>query len=150
MLAYHHTAGAARHASGPYDTGPTDTSPCPRPPPPAPCASSKRSKPASDWDSVEATPASVNKWDATPGLGLTPAPNQWDATPGAGGSGGSRWDATPSAAAEGGGGSRWDATPAAAGGGARRNRWDATPAVSAAKGQELLQSGQYGIGRASP
>lgn len=90
----------------------------------AACVScSKRSKPESDWDAVEATPAAVNRWDATPGSalgGATPGPNSWDATPGG-------------AAAAAAGGSRWDATPGAAVGGAtpgtvRRNRWDETPA----------------------
>jgi splicing factor 3B subunit 1 len=87
----------------------------------APC--SKRAKPdgASEWDSVEATPAAANRWDATPGSalgGATPGPNTWDATPGAAAAaGGSRWDATPGAGLGG-------ATPAA-----RRNRWDETPAA---------------------
>eukprot|EP00879_Flechtneria_rotunda_P007341 GHRR01007702.1.p1 GENE.GHRR01007702.1~~GHRR01007702.1.p1 ORF type:complete len:901 (+),score=370.22 GHRR01007702.1:192-2894(+) len=101
---------------------------------------SKRPKPdaGSDWDSVEATPAAVNRWDATPGAalgGATPAPNTWDATPGAAMEGATpgpnAWDATPGAAAPA-GGSRWDATPGAGVGatpGARRNRWDETPAV---------------------
>ncbi|WIA10471.1 hypothetical protein OEZ85_010662 [Tetradesmus obliquus] len=76
----------------------------------------------SDWDSVEATPAAANRWDATPGSalgGATPGPNTWDATPGAAAAaaGSSRWDATPGANLGG-------ATPAA-----RRNRWDETPAA---------------------
>jgi len=76
----------------------------------------------SDWDAVEATPAAVNRWDATPGAGLgsaTPGPNSWDATPGHAAAGGSRWDATPGA-----GGGGVDATPST-----RRNRWDETPAA---------------------
>ena len=68
---------------------------------------------ASEWDSVEATPA-VNRWDATPGQALAETPGrQW---------GGSA-DAAAAAAA---GGSRWDA-PDAAGAQPKRNRWDATP-----------------------
>eukprot|EP00775_Hariotina_reticulata_P007118 gene7118-7332_t len=90
----------------------------------------------SDWDAVEATPAAVNRWDATPGAGLgsaTPGPNTWDATPGhAAAAGGSRWDATPGAGVV-------DATP-----GTRRNRWDETPAadlgVGATPGLEKKRS----------
>lgn len=91
---------------------------------------SKRAKPESDWDAVEATPAAANRWDATPGGalgGATPGPNAWDATPGAA-AGGSRWDATPGAA--------MGATP-----GARRNRWDETPAqVSQVPGDYTVRS----------
>lgn len=89
-----------------------------------PAVCSKRAKPdagGSDWDSVEATPAAANRWDATPGGalgGATPGPNAWDATPGSAAAGGSRWDATPGAALGG-------ATP----GTVRRNRWDETPAA---------------------
>eukprot|EP00884_Botryococcus_braunii_P022437 jgi/Botrbrau1/8878/Bobra.50_2s0033.1 len=74
----------------------------------------------SDWDTVDATPSTNNRWDATPGRpddGTTPA--RWDATPG-----GNKWDATPGA-------SRWDATPTPGRLGAeptpRKNRWDETP-----------------------
>ena len=62
---------------------------------------SKKPKIVSEWD-VEATP-SVQRWDATPGLGATPA------------AGGSRWEATPTP-----GRPLEGATP-------RRNRWDETP-----------------------
>ena len=85
----------------------------------------KRPKASSEWDTVEATPAAANRWDATPGGalgGATPAPNSWDATPGAAlGGGSSRWDATPGA------GLGTGATPAP-----RRNRWDETPAAVSA------------------
>eukprot|EP00891_Asterochloris_glomerata_P000831 jgi/Astpho2/831/Aster-00680 len=64
----------------------------------------KKPKTASEWD-VEATP-SVQRWDATPGLGATPA------------AGGSRWEATPTP-----GRPLEGATP-------RRNRWDETPTPS--------------------
>jgi hypothetical protein len=96
---------------------------------------SKRAKPegGSDWDSVEATPAAANRWDATPGSalgGATLGPNTWDATPGAAAAaGGSRWDATPGAGLGSG------ATPAAA---ARRNRWDETPAAVSGAGWGLV------------
>lgn len=85
-----------------------------------PCRKKPKADGGSDWDAVEATPAAVNRWDATPGAalgGATPAPNSWDATPGHAAAGGSRWDATPGA------GVGTEATPA------RRNRWDETPAA---------------------
>lgn len=90
---------------------------------PPPCCRKRPKASSSEWDSVEATPAAANLWDATPGGalgGATPGPNSWDATPGAGlGAGGSsRWDATPGA------GLGTGATPAP-----RRNRWDETPAA---------------------
>ncbi|KAG2427813.1 hypothetical protein HXX76_012137 [Chlamydomonas incerta] len=80
-------------------------------------------KARSEWDTdgVEATPGLGNRWDATPGAGLTeatPGANRWDATPGVGAA-----DATPAAG-------RWDDKAGGAGaGGGRRNRWDdPTPA----------------------
>lgn len=93
------------------------------PPPLSTC--SKRPKGeagGSEWDAVEATPAAVHRWDATPGAGLGSAP-----------AGANSWDATPGGASAAAAGSRWDATPGAGLGsatpGARRNRWDETPAA---------------------
>lgn len=118
----------------------------------------------SDWDSVEATPAAANRWDATPGGalgGTTPGPNAWDATPGAA-AGGSRWDATPGAAL---GGAtpgtvrrnRWDETPAAdLGVGAtpaaekKRSRWDETPAPGVAAGYGATPAAVGGMFGATP
>ncbi|KAG1666568.1 hypothetical protein FOA52_000535 [Chlamydomonas sp. UWO 241] len=120
---------------------------------PPPAVGSKRrsrwdqsadTKPASEWDTVEATPHVASKWDATPGPGALEA-SRWDSTPGHG----LGADATP------GGGwatpghgigadaptpkrNRWDdATPGPGGAGSGgaagavakpRSRWDATPA----------------------
>eukprot|EP00198_Chlamydomonas_reinhardtii_P011225 XP_001700562.1 nuclear pre-mRNA splicing factor, component of splicing factor 3b [Chlamydomonas reinhardtii] len=77
-------------------------------------------KARSEWDTdgVEATPGLGNRWDATPGAGLT------EATPGA-----NRWDATPGPS-ETPAGSWGGETPAGAGAGTtKRSRWDQTPAL---------------------
>ncbi|KAG2491765.1 hypothetical protein HYH03_009926 [Edaphochlamys debaryana] len=116
-------------------------------------------KARSEWDTdgVEATPGLGNRWDATPGAGLTeatpgaarwdatpaglgadatPAAGRWDdATPGGGGAGAkprrNRWDdPTPARPSETPAGSWGGETPAA--GGAKRSRWDQTPALGGA------------------
>ena len=72
----------------------------------------KRAK-ASEWDSVEATPA-VNRWDNTPGpVDADATPGRWDQTPGVGGS--SKWAQTPTPGRD-----PSEPTP-------RKNRWDETP-----------------------
>lgn len=97
---------------------------------------SKKAKPASEWESEAATPATVSRWDAD----ATPAANAWDATPGGADWGATpglgrknRWDATPEVAGATPGWSAGEATPAGVGGATpaikkQRSRWDETPA----------------------
>jgi len=74
------------------------------------------------------TPASGNKWDATPGrTPSTSSAGKWDATPARTPSAKKRWDATPGRTPSTGSQKRWDATPGRTPSGST-SRWDSTPA----------------------